>query len=104
MVGPRRRRPGLPAVSYLESWLRIAVLAFLAVLGLPSSLKRWPLLMQAIFLASFFPVGLYLPGVPAAEGQPGVFRLIGVANLLYLIARLWLFASWLRAFPGSGTG
>jgi hypothetical protein len=51
-----------------------------------------------------FSVGLYLPGVPAAEGQPGVFRLIGVANLLYLIARLWLFASWLRAFPGSGTG
>ena len=62
-------------------------------LSLLASLKKWPLLMLAVFLASFFPVGLYMLGVPS------VFRLIGVADLLYFVATLWLLVAWVRTFP-----
>jgi hypothetical protein len=76
-----------------ETWLRIAEMMTLAIVGLLASLKQWPLLMLVVFLISFFPIGLYLLGVPS------IYKLIGVADLLYLVATLWLLAAWLRAFP-----
>jgi hypothetical protein len=85
-----------PQSTTPETWLRIAEMTALAILGLLASLKKWPLLMLAVFLASFFPVGVYLLGVPS------VFRLIGVADLLYLVAALWLLVGWLRSFSENG--
>jgi hypothetical protein len=85
-----------PQSTTSETWLRIAEMIALAVVGLLASLKKWPLLMLAVFLASFFPVGLYMLGVPS------VFRLIGVADLLYLVATVWLLVAWLGAFSENG--
>jgi hypothetical protein len=85
-----------PQSTTPETWLRIAEMTVLAIVGLLAGIKKWPLLMLAVFLASFFPVGLYLLGVPS------IFKLIGVADLLYLVASLWLLAAWLRSFPGKG--
>jgi hypothetical protein len=85
-----------PQSAASENWLRMAEMILLSGLGLLVSLKKWPLLMLAVFLASFFPVGLYLLGVPS------VFRLIGVADLLYFIAALWLLVAWVRTFPLKG--
>jgi hypothetical protein len=85
-----------PQSTTPETWLRIAEMAALAGVGLLASLKQWTLIMLAVFLASFYPVGLYLLGVPS------VFRLIGVADLLYLVATVWLLIVWLRAFSEKG--
>jgi hypothetical protein len=85
-----------PQSNTSGTWLRIAEMILLAILGLLASVKKRPLLMLVVFLTSFFPVGLYLLGVPS------VFRLIGVADLLYLVAALWLLAAWLRSFPATG--
>jgi hypothetical protein len=85
-----------PQSTTSDTWLRIAQMTVLAILGLLASLKKWPLLMLAVFLASFFPVGLYLLGVPS------VFRMIGVADFLYLVAALWLLVAWVRTFPERG--
>lgn len=81
-----------PQSTTPESWLRIAEMATLAALGLLASMKKWPLVMLVIFLVSFFPTGIYLLGVPS------IFRLIGVADLLYLIATLWLLVPLLCSF------
>jgi hypothetical protein len=85
-----------PQSTTSDTWLRIAEMTALAILGLLVSLKKWPLLMLAVFLASFFPVGLYLLGVPS------IFRLIGIADILYLVATVWLLAAWARTFPERG--
>jgi hypothetical protein len=85
-----------PQSTTSETWLRIAEMIALAVVGLLASRKKWPLLMLGVFSASFFPVGLYLLGVPS------VFRLIGVADLLYLVATVWLLVAWLCAFSENG--
>jgi hypothetical protein len=85
-----------PQSTTPESWLRIAEMAALAALGLLASLKKWPLIMLAIFLVSFFPTGIYLLGVPS------IFRLIGVADLLYLVATLWLLVAWVCASQEMG--
>jgi hypothetical protein len=79
-----------------DTWLRIAEMAAFAIVGLLASLKKWPLLMLAAFLASFFPIGLYMLGVPS------IFRLIGIADILYFVATLWLLVAWLRFFPENG--
>jgi hypothetical protein len=81
-----------PQSTTPEYWLRIAEIAALAALGLLASMKKWPLVMLVIFLASFFPTGIYLLGVPS------IFRLIGVADLLYLVASLWLLLALLCSF------
>ena len=85
-----------PQSTTPETWLRIAEMTAIALLGLLAGLKKWPLLMLGVFLASFFPVGLYLLGVPS------LFRLIGVADLLYLVAALWLLVALPKiAIPNS---
>jgi hypothetical protein len=85
-----------PQSTTPETWLRIAEIVALAALGLLASLKKWLLLMLVIFLLSFFPIGLYMLGVPS------VFRLIGVVDLLYLIATLWLLVAWICTFQEKG--
>lgn len=85
-----------PQSTAPATWLRMAEMILLSGLGLLVSLKKWPLLMLVVFLASFFPVGFYLLGVPS------VFRLIAVADLLYFFAALWLLVAWVRTFPHKG--
>lgn len=59
-------------------------LGLLALMGIFASLFERPFLMLVIFLFSFFPIGLYMLGVPS------IFFLIGVNNLLYLAAAVVL--------------
>ena len=58
------------------------LMSLLALLAGWAAFKFKPGWLLAAFLLSFFPVGLYL------LGTPGIFRWIGVANLLYLLAGL----------------
>ncbi|MBI1877108.1 MAG: hypothetical protein HYR94_02545 [Chloroflexi bacterium] len=60
-------------------WIAV-IMILLALLVGWASLKYMPVLIFLAFLASFFPVGLYM------LGTPGLFRAIGVGNLLYLMA------------------
>jgi hypothetical protein len=55
-------------------------MGLLALMGIFATLFERPFLMLVIFLFSFFPIGLYMLGVPS------IFFLIGVSNLLYLAA------------------
>jgi hypothetical protein len=67
-------REGITGGTYVVSALMI-LLALLAAWG-AYIVKPWLLLLA--FVGSFMPVGLYF------LGTPGIFALIGVANLLYL--------------------
>jgi hypothetical protein len=60
------------------------LMSLLALLAGWAALKFKPGWLLAAFLLSFFPVGLYL------LGMPGLFRWIGLGNLLYLLAGLSL--------------
>jgi hypothetical protein len=60
------------------------IMGLLALMGIFATLFERPFLMLVIFLFSFFPVGLYMLGVPS------IFFLIGVSNLLYLAAAVAL--------------
>ena len=59
--------------------LLMAVLAIIAVIA---SVHGHGITLLVLFFASFFPVGLFLLGIP------GWVRVIGVLNLGYLIAGL----------------
>ena len=85
-----------PQSTTSDTWLRMAEMTVIAIVGMLASLKRWPLLMLAVFLASFFPAGLYLLGAPS------IFRLIGIADVLYFVATLWLLVAWVCTFPEKG--
>ncbi|MBI5878070.1 MAG: hypothetical protein HZB53_10480 [Chloroflexi bacterium] len=71
-----------------ESVAVALVMAALAAAGLVAVARNRPGFLVLTSAASFLPVGLYLLGVPS------VFRLIGVANLLCLLAGLGLW--WRR--------
>jgi hypothetical protein len=64
------------------TWLLIALMLVLAAAGLLVTLLDKPYPMLIFASISFFPVGLYLLGVPNA------CRLIGVADLTFLFASL----------------
>ena len=82
---------------FLYIWLlNLGVMTFpiilmltLSVTAAIASYKSKPILMALIFLASFLPVGLYLLGTPR-------FYLVGILNLIYLLATILLFISNLR--------
>jgi hypothetical protein len=60
------------------------LMSLLALLAGWAAVKFKPDWLLIAFMASFFPVGLYL------LGTPGVFRWIGIGNLLYMLAGLSL--------------
>ncbi len=64
------------------SYLLIGVMMVLAIIGLVGVLIDHPILMLVVFGLSFVPVGLYL------LATPGLFRWIGLLDLLFLIAAL----------------
>ena len=57
-----------------------ALMGLLALVAIAGALMCKPSLLLFAFLGSFLPVGLYF------LASPGIFALIGVANLLYLLA------------------
>ncbi len=67
--------------------LPIILMLLLALAGMAVSLAARPFWMLVIAALSFIPTGLYL------LGTPGVFRWIGVFNLVFLIAGLLMLAA-----------
>lgn len=68
-----------------DAWIRTLVMLLVAAAGLLAALRQEPHMMLLVFLLSFFPVGLYLLGVPS------LYRLIGVADLVFFLSGLLLF-------------
>lgn len=65
--------------------LPIAVRVAIGLGGLFAAFKGWRFWMLVVFAASFLPLGLYL------LGTPGIFKWIGISDLVYLVATLLLF-------------
>ena len=67
--------------------LILSVMFFLALAAAWGAWRSRPAILLIAFVGSFVPVGLYL------LGTPGIFRWVGVANLMYLVsAGLLLYA------------
>jgi len=62
--------------------LPIVAMMFLACTGVIAVLKARPYIMLGISLALFVPIGFY------TLGTPGIFRWIGILNLLLVMASL----------------
>ncbi|MEE8388746.1 MAG: hypothetical protein V3R65_09235 [Acidiferrobacterales bacterium] len=75
----------MPSPALPLSGVAIAVALFMAVLAIIAviaSVRGHGITLIVLFFASFFPIGLFLLGIP------GWVRVIGVLNLGYLIAGL----------------
>jgi hypothetical protein len=71
---------GATAATFLVVLLMMALAGF----GILSAWKLRPYLMLAVFVFSFFPMGLYL------LGTPGVYRWIGIVDFMFLLSGLLL--------------
>ncbi len=69
-----------------DAWMKTLVMLLIAAAGLLAAVWQEARLMILIFLLSFFPVGLSLLGTPS------IFRLIGIADLLFLLSGLLLLS------------
>lgn len=69
----------------IENYRVVIMMCMLALLAIWGSLKFKPLLLLIAFFCSFFPVGLYL------LGTHGIFALIGICNLLFLVTGIVMF-------------
>jgi len=84
LVFQRTERYGAPG------WTRpMALMAVLAVVGGIAAAFRLPLLMYAVFICSFFPIGIYLLGAP--RGWP-----VGMLDLLLLLSAVVLHVALAR--------
>lgn len=61
-----------------NNYAPVAVMMALAAAGMLAAWRIIPILMFIVFGISLFPVGLYL------LGTPGMFKWVGVCNLLFL--------------------
>lgn len=71
-----------------------AIVGFMSLFAILAAWASWtlrPLWLVVAFIGSFLPVGLLLLVTPS------IFRLIGVANILYLVAALGI-SSYNQAF------
>ena len=66
------------------TFLVVFLMLGLALLGMVAAWKARPYLMIAVFVLSFFPMGLYL------LGTPGIYRWIGVSDFLFLVSGVLL--------------
>ena len=69
-----------------DNYAPAAVMMALAAVGFVAAWRIIPILMFIVFAISLFPVGLYL------LGTPGIFRWVGVCNLLFLPSGLLMRA------------
>jgi hypothetical protein len=95
-VGPVERPARTPVASDSapiapRTYLMAALMIGLSCFGAVSAWKARPLRMTVAAAVSFVPVGFY------ALGTPGIFRFIGVSNLLLLLAGVALHESRNRA-------
>jgi hypothetical protein len=73
---------------YSPGSLTIPIMLMMLLSGV-STITAWkakPYLMLVIFLLSFVPMGLYM------LGTPGLFKWIGIFNLLFLLASVLMVA------------
>lgn len=88
-----------PYVPRVALTLPIAVSIGLSLAGLMVTLKTKPYLMVLVAVALFIPIGFYL------LGTPGIFRWIGIFNIVFLFsALLMLVKLWgtkSRKFPNA---
>jgi hypothetical protein len=75
-----------PEVVTSGTWTITTEMVLLAMAGIFTVLAERPALMILVFLSSFFPVGLYLSGVPS------IFRLIGISDLLFLLSSILILS------------
>jgi hypothetical protein len=73
---------GMSSAVYLIAALMIV----LGVVGIVAVLTERSRLMVAVFVLSFVPIGFYL------LGAPGLFRWIGIFNILFLLSGLVMLA------------
>jgi hypothetical protein len=71
-----------PDVVSKDTWITTAAMVGLAIAGILTALTERPFLMILVFLFSFFPVGLYMLGVPT------IFRLIGLSDLFFFVSSI----------------
>lgn len=64
----------------VETYFIFSLMIVLSLLALYACIKVKPLVMYGAFFGSFFPIGLYLLGVPS------IFKWIGIFDVLYLVA------------------
>jgi hypothetical protein len=64
----------------VEIYWIAAIMIFLALLAVWAAVRLNTTFMFVVFIGLFFPEGLYM------LGMPGLFRWIGAANLIYLVA------------------
>ena len=89
-----------PALPLSGMAFAVALLmAMLAIIAVIASVHGHGITLIVLFFASFFPIGLFLLGIP------GWARVIGVLNLGYLIAGLvtWRMPRAIERSESSGT-
>lgn len=67
--------------------LPILLMMLVAIAGTAAAYFIRPYWMLVLFAASFVPIGLYM------LGTPGIFRLIGIFDLIYLLAGILMLLS-----------
>lgn len=76
--------------------LTVLLMVAAAFLGIVASVKARPLWMLIVFFISFFPMGFY------CLGTPGIFKWIGVCNVLYLVSAVLMRVG--NCLTGNGEG
>lgn len=77
--------PSLPLTG--ASFVTAVVMAFLAIFAVIASVRSHGVVLVVLFFASFFPVGVYLLGIPHW------LRWVAFCNLGYLLAGLVIWRS-----------
>jgi hypothetical protein len=72
--------PATESGASTATFFVVLLMVGIATLGVLAAWRGRPYLMLAMFVFSFFPMGLYL------LGTPGIYRWIGVFDFLYLIS------------------
>jgi hypothetical protein len=72
--------PATESGAATATFFVVLLMVGIATLGVLGAWRGRPYLMLAMFVFSFFPMGLYL------LGTPGIYRWIGVFDFLYLVS------------------
>jgi hypothetical protein len=67
--------------------LPVSLMMLVAIAGAAAAYFMRPYWMLVLFAISFVPIGLYM------LGTPGIFRLIGIFDLFYLLAGILMLVS-----------
>jgi len=76
--------PSAESGASTATFFVVLLMVGIATLGILAAWRGRPYLMLAVFVFSFFPMGLYL------LGTPGIYRWIGVFDFLFLVSGVML--------------